>query len=127
MAFVRPASHGREGAVNRFRCGDRSRRLVTLNGELVSDGALTYSYDALSRLTEVRSNGILVASNSYDHQGRRVRLVTQAAAHTFLYDGWNVVLELVEHGGVTDRIEYYWGKDISGTLQGAGGVGGLFT
>ncbi|MCQ2331272.1 MAG: RHS repeat-associated core domain-containing protein, partial [Paludibacteraceae bacterium] len=39
--------------------------------------------------------------------------------------GWNVVLELVDHDGVSDRIEYYWGKDISGSLQGAGGVGGL--
>ena len=73
----------------------------------------------------MRSNGVLVASNYYDHQGRRVRLVTQITAHTFIYDGWNVVLELVEHDGVTDRIEYYWGKDISGSLQGAGGVGGL--
>ena len=83
------------------------------------------AYDALSRLTEVRSNGVLVASNFYDHQGRRVRLVTPEASHTFFYDGWNVVLELVDHDGVTDRIEYYWGKDISGSLQGAGGVGGL--
>ena len=97
----------------------------TPNGELAAFGPWTYAYDALSRLTEVRSNGILVASNSYDHQDRRVRLVTQRAAHTFIYDGWNVVLELVEHDNVTDRIEYYWGKDISGSLQGAGGVGGL--
>ena len=97
----------------------------TSNGELASFGDWTYAYDALSRLTEVRSNGVLVASNFYDHQGRRVRLVTQTAEHTFFYDGWNVVLELVEHDDVTDRIEYYWGKDISGSLQGAGGVGGL--
>ena len=97
----------------------------TSNGELASFGPWTYAYDALSRLTEVRSNGVLVASNFYDHQGRRVRLVTPEASHTFFYDGWNVILELVDHGGVTDRIEYYWGKDISGSLQGAGGVGGL--
>ena len=97
----------------------------TSNGELASFGDWTYAYDALSRLTEVRSNGVLVATNSYDHQGRRVRLVTPEASHTFFYDGWNVVLELVDHDGVTDRIEYYWGRDISGSLQGAGGVGGL--
>ena len=125
MALVRPISHGQEGAVNRFRYRFRSHRSVAPNDDLLSDGTFTYAYDALSRLTEVRSNGVLVASNSYDHQGRRVRLSTQTAAHTFIYDGWNVVLELIEHDGVTDRIEYHWSKDISGTLQGAGGVGGL--
>ena len=77
------------------------------------------------RLMEVRSNGVLVASNYYDHQGRRVHLVTQTAAHSFIYDGWNVVLELVEHDDVTDRIEYFWGNDLSGAEEGAGGVGGL--
>ena len=76
------------------------------------------------RLTEVRSNGVLVASNYYDHLGRRVRLVASEASYTFIYDGWNVVLELVDHDGVSERIEYYWGKDISGSLQGAGGVWG---
>ena len=74
---------------------------------------------------EVRSNGVLVASNYYDHQGRRVHLVTQTAAHSFIYDGWNVVLELVEHDDVTDRIEYFCGNDLSGAEEGAGGVGGL--
>ena len=116
-------------ALNQYETVDKPGATLeptyTPHGELAAFGPWTYAYDALSRLTEVRSNGVLVASNSYDHQGRRVRLVTQTAAHTFIYDGWNVVLELVEHDGVTDRIEYYWGKDISGSLQGAGGVGGL--
>ena len=56
---------------------------------------------------------------------RRVRKSTRGGVHTYFYDGWNLVLELIEHDGVTDRIEYVWGKDISGTLQGAGGIGGL--
>ena len=46
--------------------------------------------------------------------------------HTFFYDGWNLALETVAHtNGTVDRIEYVWGLDLSGTLQGAGGVGGL--
>jgi RHS repeat-associated protein len=46
--------------------------------------------------------------------------------HTYFYDGWNLVLETVAHtGGSVDRIEYVWGLDLSGTSQGAGGVGGL--
>ncbi len=28
-------------------------------------------------------------------------------------------------GAVTDVYDYYWGKDLSGSFQGAGGVGGL--
>ena len=88
-------------------------------------GDWTYSYDAENRLKTVSTNGVLVATNFYDYKGRRVRMVTQEASYTFVYDGWNVVLELVERNGATDLVEYFWGKDISGTLKGAGGIGGL--
>ena len=45
---------------------------------------------------------------------------------TFLYDGWNLVYELadLQNGSQTEKA-YVWGKDLSGSLQGAGGVGGL--
>jgi RHS repeat-associated protein len=69
---------------------------------------------------------------AYDYQGRRIQkivatnsgtaYVTQAT-HTFLYDGWNLVAELNPDNS---RIRtYMWGSDLSGTMQGAGGVGGL--
>ena len=62
----------------------------------------------------------------YDHIGRRVKKITPAATHTFFYDGWNLIEERVAYaGGTNTTICYYWGKDLSGTLQGAGGVGGL--
>ncbi len=73
-----------------------------------------------------------------DHPNRRVWKVTPSATHIYLYDGWNLVREVqwpVASGQwpvgplatshyplVTD---YIWGKDLSGTLSGAGGVGGL--
>ena len=95
------------------------------DGNMVAYGPWLYAYDSVGRLTTVSSNGLVLAMNYYDHRGRRVRLITSEASYTFIYDGWNVVLELVEHDGVRDRIEYFWGKDISGSLQGAGGVGGL--
>ena len=45
---------------------------------------------------------------------------------TFLYDGLNLIEEHIAHvDGTVSPIHYYCGKDISGTLQGAGGVGGL--
>ena len=56
----------------------------------------------------------------------RVRKVTQEAATTFFYDGWDLIEERVSYtNGTSSTIHYYWGKDLSGTLQGAGGVGGL--
>lgn len=96
------------------------------DGGLVAFGAFTYSYDSATRLTEVWSNDVKVAEHQYDAFGRRVRKITPNAVRTFVYDGWLPLLEIVEYtGGRVERIDYCWGKDISGTLDGAGGVGGL--
>ena len=77
-------------------------------------------------MTAAYSNGTLVVSNRYDHLGRRVQKIAPDGTHTFLYDGWRPVVETVARpGGGTDRIEYHWGKDLSGSLDGAAGVGGL--
>ena len=52
--------------------------------------------------------------------------VTPEATTTFFYDDWNLIEERVAYtNGTSSTISYYWGKDLSGTLQGAGGVGGL--
>ena len=96
-----------------------------LDGNMTAFGVCSCVYDSASRLSMVYTNGVLYSSNYYDHLGRRVRLVTPHGTHTFVYDGWNVVLELIDRCGTTERIEYYWGKDASGTLDGAGGVGAL--
>ena len=40
----------------------------------------------------------------------------------YVYDGWRLVAEL---NGNTVLRSYAWGKDLSGSLDGAGGVGGL--
>ena len=48
---------------------------------------------------------------------------------TFVYDDWNLIHETIYSidGGTanTTEVQYFWGLDLSGTLQGAGGVGGL--
>ena len=41
----------------------------------------------------------------------------------FVYDGWNLIAELWTNDGVVKK--FLWGLDLSGTEQGAGGVGGL--
>lgn len=43
----------------------------------------------------------------------------------FVYDGWNVIKEITRIGGSDTNHYFVWGLDISQTLQGAGGVGGL--
>ena len=43
--------------------------------------------------------------------------------NTFLYDGWNLIAEVGTSGSLVRS--YVWGTDLSGSLQGAGGVGGL--
>ena len=96
------------------------------DGGLVSFGEFDYVYDSASRLTEVWSNGEMVVENRYDALGRRVIKRTPEATHTFVYDGWLLVVERVKRSnGVHEQIDYWWGKDISSTLDGAGGVGGL--
>ncbi len=96
------------------------------DGNLVSFGAWSYTYDAASQLVSVSSNGVLLVTNQYDCRRRRVKKITPNATHTFLYDDWNLIHERVDYtNGVTDEFNYYWGRDLSGTVQGAGGVGGL--
>ena len=99
---------------------------VDRDGNLLSDGVRTFTYDAANQLKTVLTNGVVVLTNFYDAKSRRVRKVTPDATHTFFYDDWNLIEERIAYtSGATSTIHYYWGKDLSGTLQGAGGVGGL--
>ena len=100
-----------------------------LDGNLTSDGFFSYSYDAASRLASVSSNGVVLVANEYDYRGRRIRKTTSTEETTFVYDGWNLIHETVATitGATTNttEVQYFWGSDLSETLQGAGGVGGL--
>ena len=83
-------------------------------------------------------DGSLRVGNAYDHLSRRTAKYVERwyaspgewrswETHTFVYDGWNPILEtVVNHvAGTTNTVRYLWGLDLSETLQGAGGVGGL--
>ena len=96
------------------------------DGNMTQCGDWTYTYDAANRLKTASSNGVLIVTNFYDAKSHRVKKVTQEATMTFFYDGWNLVEERIAYtNGISSTIHYYWGKDLSGALQGAGGVGGL--
>jgi len=67
----------------------------------------------------------------YDWMGRRIRktVVDTDTGQTisgliFLYDGWNLIAEVNAQTGELIRT-YVWGLDLSGSFQGAGGIGGL--
>ena len=110
-----------------LRASASPREIVhDVDGNMLSDGILSFTYDAANRLKTVSSNGVLLVTNFYDAKSRRVKKETPEVTFTFFYDGWNLIEERVAYtNGVTSTIRYFWGKDLSGTLQGAGGVGGL--
>jgi RHS repeat-associated protein len=70
------------------------------------------------------SNEAVVANYSYDYMSRRYRKIVSGVTNTFVYDGWNLIQE-TSSAGVTNT--YVWGLDLSGTQQGAGGIGGMLS
>jgi RHS repeat-associated protein len=70
----------------------------------------------------------------YDYRGRRVEKVystydaggevwVEQWTERYVYDDWNVVLVLDDSNDTVRK--YTWGLDLSRTLHGAGGIGGL--
>jgi RHS repeat-associated protein len=108
-----------------------------LDGTLTSDGRWTYGWDAENRLvrlvTRTNAGPQILIRFEYDWQGRRTHKQAWPNRNgsgnptndvTFVYDGWNLVAELNATNNAVIR-SYLWGNDLSGTMQGAGGVGGL--
>jgi RHS repeat-associated protein len=113
---------------------DHDGNLLEDKGENLRNVALEYTWDAENRIVEVKqaSGGAPVAKYEYDFRGRRILKETFAAAPqgaekiTFIYHGWNPIAEYTLHASAqTLHKSYSWGLDLSRSLQGAGGVGGL--
>ena len=100
-----------------------------------------YSYDDENRLVSVTPANPVYGSraieNVYDHRSRRIKKIVRhydgsgmgwnvESTHVFVWDGWNIVLGQITFADNTTRtIEYFWGNDLSGSEQSAGGVGCL--
>ena len=100
------------------------------DGNLTSMGGVTFKWDGDNRLIEV-DTGDEVIEFAYDYWGRRFRKTVTVSGSTqsdvgFIYDGWNLIAEY-DLTGTDPTLEktHYWGRDLSNTMQGAGGVGGL--
>ena len=97
-------------------------------------GDWTLAWDGENRLVSAESSSARLEF-LYDYMGRRVEKMTYAGTtgdwtlsetRRFLYDGWNLIAEFVVDGETVslDRA-HLWGLDLSGSLQGEDGVGGL--
>jgi RHS repeat-associated protein len=92
------------------------------DGNLTSDGTWTYAWDGENRLVAATS-GSTSLSFAYDAQSRRIAKVTSSGTIRFIYDDWNLVAEIDSTNSPIRK--HLWGLDLSGSPQGAGGVGGL--
>jgi RHS repeat-associated protein len=109
------------------------------DGNLTSDGRFNYTWDGEGRLKQVESLATGPTASKrrvvweYDGQGRRIRQTIYSGASgsyivtsdlKLLNDGWRCVAELNASNNALVR-SYTWGLDLSGSMDGAGGVGGL--
>jgi RHS repeat-associated protein len=101
------------------------------DGNLTADATWTYTWDGENRLASMEKSKQRLEFK-YDYQGRRVckQVFTgspgnwmQTLEYRFLYDGWNLIAILDGEAAIVQS--FLWGLDLSESLQGAGGVGGL--
>ncbi len=109
------------------------------DGNLVTNGLWIISWNGENRSTNIESRASVATGAKrkvetlYDYLGRRVQSIistnngmtwTSVQTNRFVYDGWNL---LAEFNGPNNSLirSYLWGLDLSGSRQGAGGVGGL--
>jgi RHS repeat-associated protein len=108
------------------------------DGNLLTDGRWTYAWDGENRLVGLTSlsgapsASLLQLAFTYDYMGRRIQKIvftnisgSYVGEYTnkYAYDGWNCLAILNPSLSLSNS--FLWGSDLSGSLQGAGGVGGL--
>jgi len=109
-----------------------------LDGNLLSDGSWAYTWDAENRLVGMTNNtgvGPLYGLGfAYDPKGRRIQKIVATnngtayigqSTNTYLYDNWNLIALFNSSFILHPSSFFMWGSDLSGSMQGAGGVGGL--
>jgi RHS repeat-associated protein len=103
-----------------------------LNGNLISDGKRVFEYDDENQLTAVWKTNAWRSEFSYDGRMRR-RIQkdyswsgsgwTQTNEVHFIYDG-NLVIQERDTNNLPE-VTYTRGRDLSGSREGVGGIGGL--
>ena len=95
------------------------------DGNLTDSGTgWTYSWNAENRLIQA-TDGSVTIDFTYDYQGRLVKKDDGTDVKVYVYDDWNRIATFLHTSALTLHNSYLWGLDLSGSMQGAGGVGGL--
>jgi RHS repeat-associated protein len=90
---------------------DDENRLTLISGDLFQNFRTAFAYDGLGRLrirTEYTWSGSAWVADSVVN---------------YIYDGWRVIQE--RDSGNTPTVSYTHGNDLSGSMEGAGGIGGM--
>ena len=109
------------------------------NGNLTSDGYRLYTWNNENRLTTIETDPSYADLSRrksefvYDGLGRRARRIdysdwsgagyATSNETAYVYDGWNLLSELTASNTIASY--HVWGLDLSQSIQGAGGIGGL--
>jgi RHS repeat-associated protein len=111
-----------------------------LDGNLTNSGRWAINWDAenrataFTRISSAPSGSKVKVDCQYDYLWRRTQKIVSTwngsayvaqSTNKFVYDGWNLIAVLDATNGLVQSFQ--WGTDASGTLQGAGGVGGLIS
>ena len=121
--------------LNQYTAIDDAEPTYDADGNMTGDGrGWHYVWNGENRMV-CASNDDVCVTYAYDHRGRMVRKEIartgsdpQGIAYT--WDDWNIIQETTADLSTLQPFNlstssYVWGLDIDGTLQGAGGVGGL--
>lgn len=130
-----------------FVAGTPESMSYDYDGNLTADGRWDYTYDAENRLIAIQTHSSLSPSTianadarrldfKYDYLGRRIEKIVHAGYNgtsytttlqdsKFIYDEWNILVEYYASVIASPVRLYGWGLDESGSLHGAGGVGGF--
>ena len=98
------------------------------NGNLTGDATFIYQYDLANQLTNVvrKADNTVVLQCRYDALGRRVEAIrSDGTVDRYVYfPGSFLVLAVLDENNAPKEL-YTRGPDLSGTLDSAGGIGGI--
>ena len=131
-------------ALNQYLTAGTKTLTHDADGNLTSDlpaagrRGRNFTWTAENRLKSIqpitKTTGAKKVEFKYDYRGRRIQKTvsrwngsayTIASNEKFLYNGWNLIAVYNAASNHTLLKTHTWGLDLSRSLQGAGGVGGL--
>ncbi|MBP1590132.1 MAG: hypothetical protein ILO10_08065 [Kiritimatiellae bacterium] len=98
------------------------------NGNLTGDATFIYQYDTANQLTNVirKADNTRVLSCRYDALGRHVEAIrADGTTDRYVYFPGSFLVLAVLDGSNNPKEFYTRGPDLSGTLDSAGGIGGI--